>query len=203
MALVLNGSGSITGLSAGGLPDGSVTADDIASTLDLSGKTVTLPAGTGGKVLQVVSTTKTDTFSSSLASAARTAITGLSVSITPSSATSKILIISHVSMAAQNVGCAAILKRNSVDICTGTGEGLRAGATVGSAKLISSYEDSPVSSFTFLDSPSTTSSTTYSVDIFNGRSAFDTVYVNRGSSDSNYSYTVRTSSTITVMEIAA
>jgi hypothetical protein len=41
MALVLNGSGSITGLSAGGLPDGSVTADDIASTLDLSGKTIT------------------------------------------------------------------------------------------------------------------------------------------------------------------
>jgi len=41
MSLVLNGSGSITGLSAGGLPDGSVTADDIASTLDLSGKTIT------------------------------------------------------------------------------------------------------------------------------------------------------------------
>jgi hypothetical protein len=31
MALVLNGSGSITGLSAGGLPDGSVTADDLAA----------------------------------------------------------------------------------------------------------------------------------------------------------------------------
>jgi hypothetical protein len=186
-----------------GIADGSVTDAKLASTLDLSGKTVTLPAGTSGKVLQVVSTTKTNTFSSFLASAARAAITGLSVSITPSGATNKILIICHVSMAAENVGCAAILKRNSIDICTGTGEGLRAGVTVGSSKLVSSYEDSPVSSFTFLDSPSTTSSTTYSVDIFNGRSAFDTVYVNRGSSDSNYSYTVRTSSTITVMEIAA
>jgi hypothetical protein len=55
MAIVINGSGSITGISAGGLPDSSVTADDIASgavtatkladTLDLTGKTVTLPSG--------------------------------------------------------------------------------------------------------------------------------------------------------------
>ena len=53
MSLVLNGNGTIQNLVAGGLPDGSVTADDIASTLDLSGKTVTLPAGTGGKVVKV------------------------------------------------------------------------------------------------------------------------------------------------------
>jgi hypothetical protein len=41
--------------------DGSITTAKLASTLDLSGKTVTLPAGTGGKVLQVqqhFSTTK-------------------------------------------------------------------------------------------------------------------------------------------------
>ena len=46
MAIVINGSGTITGISAGGLPDGTVTADDLASTLDLSGKTVTLPTAT-------------------------------------------------------------------------------------------------------------------------------------------------------------
>lgn len=56
MAIVIDGTGSITGLSAGGLPDGSITAADLASTLDLTGKTVTLPAGTGGKVLQVQQT---------------------------------------------------------------------------------------------------------------------------------------------------
>jgi len=43
MAITINGSGTITGITAGGLPDGAVTADDLASTLDLSGKTVTLP----------------------------------------------------------------------------------------------------------------------------------------------------------------
>jgi hypothetical protein len=88
MSLVLNGSGSITGLSAGGLPDGSVTADDIASTLDLSGKTVTLPSGTGGKVLQVVGMTPTQQFSTS--STNWTEVT--SNSITPSSASNNILV---------------------------------------------------------------------------------------------------------------
>ena len=48
MAITINGTGTITGISAGGLPDGSVVAADLASSLDLTGKTVTLPSGTGG-----------------------------------------------------------------------------------------------------------------------------------------------------------
>jgi hypothetical protein len=51
MAITINGTGTITGISAGGLPDGSVVAADLASSLDLTGKTVTLPSGTGGKVI--------------------------------------------------------------------------------------------------------------------------------------------------------
>jgi len=49
MAITINGTGTITGISAGGLPDGSVVAADLASSLDLTGKTVTLPSGVGGK----------------------------------------------------------------------------------------------------------------------------------------------------------
>ena len=41
MALVLDGNGLIQGLDAGGLPSGSVNADSLASTLDLSSKTMT------------------------------------------------------------------------------------------------------------------------------------------------------------------
>ena len=48
MAITINGSGTITGVSAGGLPDGSVTADDLASTLDLGSKTLTIPTDTTG-----------------------------------------------------------------------------------------------------------------------------------------------------------
>jgi len=48
MAITINGSGTITGVSAGGLPDGSVNADTLASTLDISSKTLTLPNGSVG-----------------------------------------------------------------------------------------------------------------------------------------------------------
>lgn len=44
MPVTINGDGSISGLQNGGLPDGTVTADDLSGTLDLSSKTVTLPA---------------------------------------------------------------------------------------------------------------------------------------------------------------
>ena len=44
------------------------------------------------RVLQVVSTTKTDTYTDSSASGTLTTVTGLSATITPSATTSKILI---------------------------------------------------------------------------------------------------------------
>ena len=50
-----------------------------------------LPAGVGGKVLQVVQTEKTDTFSSTTFNS-WTDITGMSVSITPSSTSNKIYL---------------------------------------------------------------------------------------------------------------
>jgi len=48
MAITINGSGTITGVSAGGLPDNCITADDLASTLDLGSKTLTIPTNTTG-----------------------------------------------------------------------------------------------------------------------------------------------------------
>jgi len=93
MSLVLNGNGTIQNLVAGGLPDGSVTADDIASTLDLSGKTVTLPAGVGGKVLQVVFSS-TDTVSGTTSTSF--VDTPLSASITPISSSSKMLVFASL-----------------------------------------------------------------------------------------------------------
>ena len=51
MAIQINGNGTITGISAGGLPAGTVTS-------------ATLASGVGGKVLQVLSAVKTDLQSS-------------------------------------------------------------------------------------------------------------------------------------------
>ena len=97
MAITINGSGTITGVSAGGLPDGSITADDLASTLDISGKTVTLPSDvsgiTTGKLLQVVhSGDYTETYNSS-PSNNTWQDTVVTASITPQSTTSRIFVM--------------------------------------------------------------------------------------------------------------
>ena len=60
-----------------------------------------LPAGVGGKVLQVVQTFKSDSFSST--SDGFFDITGLSVAITPSSASNKILVISDVAIGSSDL----------------------------------------------------------------------------------------------------
>ena len=57
-------------------------------------------------------------------------------------------------------------------------------------------------SFNFLDSPNTTSATTYKVQATAGSTYNTTVYVNRSSGDNDYSYGARVASTITVMEVA-
>ena len=76
MAIQINGNGTITGISAGGLPAGTVTS-------------ATLARGGGGKVLQVVQTTSNTRFDTT----SQTFVdTGFTVTITPTAASSKILI---------------------------------------------------------------------------------------------------------------
>ena len=60
MPIVLNGSGTISGVNVGGLPDGIVDTDMIANSNVTAGK---LASGVGGKIVQVKSVSKLDTFS--------------------------------------------------------------------------------------------------------------------------------------------
>jgi len=202
MALVLNGDGNITGLVAGGLPDGSVTADDIASTLDLSGKTVTLPAGTGGKVLQVVQAVKTTSDSYTL-NTTFADITGLSQAITPTNTSSKILITAHVTVGSQNGSTASYPKirlvRDSTNIGISIDSGSRQKVTAMWWPGSVDANATGVMSMTFLDSPSTTSSTTYKIQVFGSQNR--TFYVNRCGSDENTAGG-HAISTLTLMEIA-
>jgi len=99
MAITINGSGTITGVSAGGLPDGCVTDDDLASTLDLSGKTMTygltdsdLSGVSTGKVLQTVSARFTSTGSVSIGQSDYTTSPSITKSITPVGSGSSFLI---------------------------------------------------------------------------------------------------------------
>ena len=205
MAITINGTGTITGISAGGLPDNCVTAADLATTLDLSSNTVTLPSGTGGKILQVQSTTKSDTFSAQLTS--ETDITGMSVNITPSSTSSKVLVMVTMSFAVQtsHVSTGIYIYRDSTKIYLGD---------VNNSNHRTSY--SPTGDYTFsyspgnasmthLDSPATTSQVTYKVAVDDVYTT-DTIFrLNRGNND-DASYTTNlyavTASSITAIEVA-
>jgi hypothetical protein len=153
--------------------------------------------GVTGGILQVVSTTKTDTFSS--ASTSLTDVTGLSVTITPSSASSKILV-TVVTPASVSVNQAVFLT-----LADGSDNSLIAASSPGSrvpAYFRSSLADQGnlvTTGFSFLHSPATTSAFTYKVRM---RVTAGTGYVNRADTDTDNNVYARGVSTITVMEVA-
>jgi len=132
-----------------------------------------------------------------------TDVTGLSVSITPSSSSNKILVIVTVNSSNQTEGYrnAFRLVRNSTPIGGGTAVGSRQSA-FSNIQYASGGHGQLSHNTNFLDSPSTTSSTTYKVQMIVETSSL-TGYVNRSYNDSDNAepYAVRTSSTITVMEV--
>ena len=89
MPVTINGDGSITGLSVGGLPDGCVDTDTLANGA-ASGSKLNLPSGSVIQTVQGFSGTKTVTNTSANGDAIECPV---SVSITPTSASNKILII--------------------------------------------------------------------------------------------------------------
>jgi hypothetical protein len=155
------------------------------------------------KILQVVSGTKTDAFSASVAFGATTAITGLTATITPTSAANNILVfftINSSNSSASNNNF-IYLKRDSTVIGLGDAAGNRKRVTSaignGIAVLVSS------GSGLFLDSPNTTSSITYGFDIGHSAGSTNTILVNRSNTDTDNAGFARTISTITLMEVAA
>lgn len=194
MPITINGSGSITGISAGGLPDDCITTADIANAA------ITRPKiGYAGAILQVVTTNKTDTFTTSSTSYAD--VTGLSVTVTPSSSTSKILVSLSMCFSGDNTTNAYVrLVRGSTEIAVGDANGSRVQFTVSNYQGSSASNFAPTSGVLFLDSPATTSATTYKVQMRNQGTG--TLYVNRSPSYSNNADSGTGISIITVMEVA-
>jgi hypothetical protein len=181
MPLILDGNGDITGLVAGALPSTVI--------------------GAGG-VLQVVSTTKTDTFT--MTGQTQTAITGLTATITPTSATSKILVMVTIGGFGQGSGQGRfILTRvgSTISGAIGTTAGSRLSDTF-SVYNGGSGATQVNAGITYLDNPATTSSVTYGLSVSSNDSG-ELVYINRSSTDSDNTSYQRNISTITVMEIAA
>lgn len=156
-----------------------LTADSTAAT----GLKWATPAGGGGKVLQVINatdTTGTSTSSSTFIDS------NLTATITPTSATSKILVFANLDV--QKSGSDTFLKSQL----------LRGGSVIASMSTQTGYtadsgtNNVGTSAITYLDSPATTSATTYKVQ-FASAAGSSSVTVNGGGARSS----------ITLMEIGA
>lgn len=159
-------------------------------------------AGSGG-VLQVVQTVKTDTFTTTGTSFVE--ITGFTVSITPSSASSKVLVtVTLLGGENQDAFPAMRLLRNGTAVVLGDSIPPGQQATFGYVNTGADARDQyllTTASYMYLDSPASTSSLTYSVQVRPMSSTNRTFYLNRPNTigDPNQ-FTV--TSTITAMEIA-
>ena len=158
MAITINGSSNvITGIGVGGLPDGIVDADMLAANAVASGKIASgaitaakLASGVGGKVL---SSGVTASFSGSTASTSY--VNATTFNVTPSATSSKILIIgtmNHVQDSRTAWGTQIL--RDSTQVFER-----------GQWHFASTNRNFGVMTYLVLDSPSTTSQITYSIQI--------------------------------------
>jgi len=162
---------------SGTIPQGNIANASLGAVTALPGAIAT------GKVLQVVSVTKTDTFTSS--SSSFTDITGLTANITPSSTSNKILVIANHTNTRSNGATQVGLKlfRDSTEI--------RQSRFL--ADTSSSARNHISVTIVALDTPSSTSQITYKTQ-FNNEQGTSTASVNQGDASGP--------STITLMEIA-
>jgi len=189
MAITLNGSGTVSGISAGGLPDGIIQSADLAT-------------GVGGKILQVVQTVKTDTTSYNTIDTWAD-ISGMSVSITPSSASNKILVTANANIGILQESYYIVrLEKGGTAIALGDGSGNRTQGYFGQRSPgHSEFIDNTV--INFLDTAGSTSAITYNLAWYLAYTSGSTLYLNRCHYDANQDYAPRMSSTITAMEVAA
>jgi len=184
-------------------------ATGVAFTLGDSGDTFTVPSGAtitnngtatgfgGGKIGQVLQTVKTDT--SSYGTEAWADITGMSVDITPSATSSKILVMSDAFLSPNTgLGLHLRLMRDTTAIYIGDAASSRQQATKGAVYYHAASGFSYA--FQYLDSPNTTSATTYKLQWW---PEINDAYIGRTYSDGDADYNSRTANSITVMEVLA
>ena len=227
MSLTLSGTNGVVGAgftidpSGINVAVGVVTATSINA--NASGLTGELPAGidipaaqivgvctsgltkTGGfgKIVQVVSTTKTDTFSEDTANATYTAA-ALAATITPSSASNKILVSVNATASmetASRIGFGIFKAGSILTSATGDADGSRTRVTsqadaysAGRAVFIGGE---------FSDTAGGTSAITYDVRLIHGQGSTKFLYLNRSSSSTNNANYLLSTSTLTLTEIQA
>jgi hypothetical protein len=169
----------------------------VSSVTDLSGAGSTYAPG---HVVQVVSVAKTDTFTTS--TVGFTPITGLSATITPTSASSKILVLVQVSygMGSSSNYPGFRLFGGNAGVYVGNADGAKTSSVFGGYNEANNGIVLNSSSINFLTSPNSTSPQTIGVEVY---LTAGTVFINRASNEAfNNADRHRGASSITLMEIA-
>jgi len=162
-----------------------------------------------GKVLQVKQGGRNDTASQSTGARSHWDGANIQVSITPASASSKILILANTNYTTSNQ-----VNNNPVVLQKKTGSGSFANITAANGAddgnrvevMTAIYQQTTYNlspqSFNYLDTAGSTDELTYRVIYYNVSGYTRTIYINRFHSDSNDTSTVVGSSWIQVMEVA-
>jgi len=176
---------------------------DVTNATSLTQGTLSPDRMFDGAPLQVVQTVKTDTFST--VGTTYTTVTGLTASITPRSSTNKVLCFFDINIGENSFEGIYRYMRDSTAIYVADAVSGKTTASGMSSTSASSYQDYHMNRVTgvYLDSPATTSSVTYSVQIA-GHTSGVTAYINRSPADrSSGNYDVRGTSSITLIEVTA
>ena len=151
-----------------------------------------------GHVLQVVQVQKTDVFTTT--SSSLVDVTGLSLNITPSATSSKILFMASIAGVSTDNGVVQAY-RDSTIIAGGDASGSKTQTFTGS--LYNGIFAAPTlmtASINWLDTPSTTSAVTYKIKA--GAVGGGTLYLGRNATDNDDAQHTRAPQVITLMEIA-
>ena len=164
-----------------------------------------LPSGSSGGIIQVRQSVKTDTGTQSVDGGALTN-TIVAQSITPTRSDSKILVEFVVNISSNSTmnRLAAVLTRDGSAISGAVADSTGDNKTENTVCINAPNANEPyMLCGKFLDSPATTSAVTYGVKIRTGTSSTITIYINRQGSESNNSYIMRGTSSITCTEVSA
>ena len=177
----------------------------VISSNALTGITTRMADGamSAGSIIQVVQSTKTDTASFDYSTSAQDV--GLTASITPSATSSKILIqyLCNVGWTSSLSQWVLHLLRGSTEIGQGDSSTSRISARQGAPHYQPYNFLTHALNDCYLDSPATTSSITYKLQI-TGAAGSGTLYINRSGRDGQYTtYDQRLASSMVLMEVAA
>ncbi len=188
-------------------------ATGTAITLGDSGDTFTVPSGAtivnsgtatgfgGGKVLQVVATHKTDT--ASVTSSSFVDLSGMSVTITPSATSSKILVmVNALGSAWQDYTAWRIVDGSGNNITNFVGDANGSARRSSGRQMFGTQYSTIMVSLTMsaVDEPNSTSAQTYKMQ---WQTESNTAYFNRGYTDGTATNNARGMSSIIAMEIGA